>query len=483
MTPRLNGWLTGAIGLRKGATQEVDEYSRADKRALIRAAWDDLRSVEHRLKQGSELLATGEDPRRDSGWLVPANLLWVIEHQVGTTREILAQLPPADDWPSALRELLPSGTIPGQRRRALLRVLVRMLYPHNRDLHALRVLLMAATGHTSEEITGLTEADVEFTPDGVELTFTKQRARAVRRRAYSTPEDEPAAVSHPSRPRLDAAGSLRRLMAVTKRLRRRSGLVPAPLFLRAVIQVYDLTIRPFNPDMNGASFGTWLEHMGLELDGPADIRRLRKSGKVEKALAYRGRISDIADDHTAEVFRGHYAHGTTLRVIAGEVITSAQQRWFTEATSGPTVLTTDAEAALTHPDAPTTLGLSAEQVEQLRSGALDMGVSSCRDPLDSPFGRAGQLCPVAPLRCLECRHALVLPSNLPQLLLLADHLDQLRRRLSPQHFHTLWGQRHANLTAVLADRTDAELTLARKHIDTGEAGLHLPLSAHVEFDQ
>jgi len=39
VSPQLDGWLTGAIGLRKGVSQEVDEFSRTAKRALIRAAW------------------------------------------------------------------------------------------------------------------------------------------------------------------------------------------------------------------------------------------------------------------------------------------------------------------------------------------------------------------------------------------------------------------------------------------------------------
>ena len=99
-----------------------------------------------------------------------------------------------------------------------------------------------------------------------------------------------------------------------------------------------------------------------------------------------------------------------------------------------------------------------------------MGLTQCSDPHNSPYGRSGQLCPVAPLRCLECRNAWVLPSNLPQLLLFADHLDRLRLRLSPQHFAELWGQSHANLQAVLAERTDEEKALARKHIDAGEVG-------------
>ena len=83
-----------------------------------------------------------------------------------------------------------------------------------------------------------------------------------------------------------------------------------------------------------------------------------------------------------------------------------------------------------------------------------MGLTQCSDPHNSPYGRPGELCPVAPLRCLECRNAWVLPSHLPQLLLFADHLDRLRLRLSPQHFAQLWGQSHANLQAVLAERTD-----------------------------
>jgi hypothetical protein len=168
--------------------------------------------------------------------------------------------------------------------------------------------------------------------------------------------------------------------------------------------------------------------------------------------------------------------------MSGQVITTAQDHWFAKAVDGPTVLT-DSTDVLNTPEQATALGLSPQQAEDIRQGALDMGLSQCADPHNSPYGRSGQLCPVAPLRCLECRNAWVLPSNLPQLLLFADHLDRLRLRLSPQHFAQLWGQSHANLHAVLAERTDEEKALARKHIDAGEASLHLPLAANVEFDR
>jgi len=236
------------------------------------------------------------------------------------------------------------------------------------------------------------------------------------------------------------------------------------------------------PNKERSSFVDWLAAAGVAVDGAPDIRRLRKSTKVEKAIAFGGRIADAANDHHEEVFRGHYAQGTTLRVVSGRVISTAQDHWFAKALEGPTVLTSSTEV-LDAPEQVAALGLTRQQADDIRRGALDMGLTQCSDPHHSPYGRSGELCPVAPLRCLECRNAWVLPSHLPQLLLFADHLDmdRLRMRLSPQHFAELWGQSHTNLQAVLAERTDEEKALARKHTEAGEIGLHLPLAANVEL--
>ena len=54
--------------------------------------------------------------------------------------------------------------------------------------------------------------------------------------------------------------------------------------------------------------------------------------------------------------------------------------------------------------------------------------------------------------------------------------------MTPQHFVAVWGQSYVNLHAVLAERTDDEKALARKHIDDEDIGLHLPMAANVEFD-
>lgn len=225
-----------------------------------------------------------------------------------------------------------------------------------------------------------------------------------------------------------------------------------------------------------------MERTGVSVAGKMDIRRLRKSTKVEKTIAFRGLVSDAADDHTEQVFWGHYAHGTTLRTMAGHTITRAQTDWLQRALAGPVVLDEQAAGQLGDPEVRDTLGLDAKQAEDIVQGELDMGVSSCRDPYQSPYSPAGELCAVAPLRCLECTNAFILPSNLPQLLLFAEHLESLAARLDPRVFNRAWGQSRTNLNAVLADVLPADLERARRQITDQGLRLQLPLSSSVEFD-
>lgn len=281
------------------------------------------------------------------------------------------------------------------------------------------------------------------------------------------------------RPRREVSAVVRRLLAVTERVRERCPQVTDTLFVRACLVYYDLRFSRWDPNMQDQRFADWLSEVGVTVEGAAHIGRLRKSTKVEKAIISGGRISVAADDHLEETFAGHYAQGTTLRILSGQVITTAQDHWFSKAVDGPTVIASDVEV---DGERLQKMGLDEMQADRLMQGELDMGLSHCKDPWDSPFSARGELCAVAPLRCLECRNAWVLPSQLPQLLLFAERLEKVRRRLGPQTFTRLWGQSYINLRAVLAERTDEEKALARQHIDAGRARLDLPLSADVEFD-
>jgi hypothetical protein len=475
----------GETGVPAGRTQEIDEFSRKDKQALVRAAWTWVHHTRARLDQGWALAERGRHPA-GHGWTEPADLLWGLAHSQVSLLDIRDNLPVVHDWPPQLQACIQRDDRPVFAARAkgmLARWLVRQLYPGHLDLHAYRVLLVAATGHAPEEVTGLTLDDVEFFPGGVRLTMVKRRAGRIRYRAFGD-DTAQAGAGEPAefadRPRREVGVVIRSLIQATGRIRE---MAPShrDLFLTSAVSAdYQLRLARWDYNLPRSRFADWLAAADVAIDGAPDIRRLRKSTKVEKALAFGGRVADAANDHHEEVFRGHYAQGTTLRFMSGRVISAAQEHWFGKAVTGPTVLT-GAVGALGTAEQAARLGLTAGQADGILQGELDMGLAQCSDAHNSPYGRPGQLCPVAPLRCLECRNAWVLPSNLPQLLLFTGHLDRLRLRLSPQHFAELWGQTHTNLQAILAERTDEEKALARKHIEAGEASLHLPLSANVEF--
>ncbi|UQU67468.1 hypothetical protein COUCH_14865 [Couchioplanes caeruleus] len=468
-----------------GRTDELDEFTRQEKQALVRLAWEQVRMMERRLARGRSLIASASGHPAEHGWRDPANLLWALDNGRISFQEIRPWLPRLNDASPVLIEIVEQGggrPNPRMFRFQLMVALAALLYPRHEDLQAFRLLLVAATGHAPEEITRLHVKGVEFTPSGVRLTMDKRRAGWIRHRQF----DGPGPASHTEKGSLNAPELLRRLLAATEKARRAlADAASEPVFLRGSVTIDGtFTIAPFASNGSSASsFGRWVADRGLSVSKPVDVRRMRKSVKVEKAIARRGVVADIADDHTYQTFMGHYAHGTTLHVISGCVVNRAQHRWLSTALHGPLVVDDEAAADLDDPTAQAALGISHEQAEQIIAGHLDMGVTSCRDPFDSPYSKAGELCAVAPLRCLECSNAFILPSNLPQLLLFAQHLERLRLRLSPRHFHTLWGQSHANLDAVFDGRKENEIALARRQIEEQGLTLQLPLAAHAEFDQ
>ncbi|MEU5050138.1 hypothetical protein [Streptomyces sp. NPDC021096] len=486
VTQRVAALARYGSGVPLGETAELDEFSRQEKQALVRGAWAAVIALEKRLVAGWELASQGQHPDEGS-WMALPDLLWGLANDVVTPQDISRRLPPSRLWTDELRQCIrrPDGTMPTTTARtALNRWLAAQLWPNTLDLHAFRVLLVDATGHPPEEVSQLTEEGVEFMPGGVRLTLTKMRAKRRYYRAFKDASLDMAQVieteEFKDQPRREASVIVRRLMVVTERARLRAADPERKLFVRAAVDV-DLTLKfcEWNPEAPLARFSKWLQLNEITVTGKTDIRRLRKSTKVERVVAARGHIRDAADDHLEETFKGHYAQGTTLRVISAEVITAAQEHWLGQALDGPTVVTGQAAEDTAQLQA---LGLTEQEADGLVQGELDMGVTHCKNPYDSPYSPAGELCAVAPLRCLECRNAWVLPSQLPQLLLFGEHLERVQRRLSPARFTAVWGQSYANLRAVLDDRTEEEITLARKHIAEGDVTLDLPLSAHVEFD-
>ncbi|QUW85600.1 hypothetical protein SMIR_41880 (plasmid) [Streptomyces mirabilis] len=478
--------------------EPLDEFSNAERIALRDAARNAVRALEARLAWGRELLARGVDPR-EGGWHEPANLVWAATHPRLLTVEALKPQFRQNvlSWPEPVKALLPTGpdgTLLKRGFRYLVAALSALLFPAETDLQAFRVLLMLGMSDTSpEELHALQLSDIEFTDGGVRLVQRKNRAHRVRADLHPSPDpEEGAATEFAGDGAWDVPGLLRRLLASTELSRKVFPDAEPWLFLaveRRLRGVLDADIAYFKD--RERRFGGWISEQRdaagkpLEISKPFEIRRLRKTTKVLRAVALGGTVSDLAgDDHHVEVYRMHYAHGTTAHILAGRSINRAQ-KWVFERMSDvvrPVLVTEEAEKHVEEPEVAEDLGLDIEQAKAMRAGKLDMGLVNCRNPYDSPHRKDTKVCHVAPAMCMLCRNAVVFTSQLPRLLLLSDHIERMRIALAPPHWRALWGRQAEALSEVFEECADLVPAARREIVELG-LRLDLPLGMRTEFDR
>ncbi|MFE9252915.1 hypothetical protein, partial [Streptomyces sp. NPDC007088] len=486
---------------RARAAHTLDEEHRDtpphERIALRDAARDAVRALEARLARGRDMLEHGVDPR-EGGWHEPANLLWAATHPWLLTAKVLKLQFRQNvlSWPEPVKALLPAapdGTLLKRGFRYLVAELGRLLFPTEVDLQAFRVLLMLGMSDTSpEELHFLQLPDIEFTDGGVRLVQRKRRAHRVRADLHPDPEPEEEAPAFAGDGAWDVPGLLRRLLAATELSRTVFPDADPWLFLgverrrRGALdaEIADFTVRE-------RSFGGWITTQRdaagkpLKISEPYEIRRLRKTTKVVRAVALGGTVSDLAgDDHHVEVYRMHYAHGTTAHILAGRSINRAQKWVFDRMTtpSRPVLVTAEAEQRLEEPEVTEDLGLEAGQAKALRTGELDMGLVNCRNPWASPHRNDAKVWPVAPAMCMLCRNVVVFTSQIPRLVLLSDHIEHMRARLTPPHWQALWGRQAAALEELFTECADL-IPAARREIAELGLRLDLPLGMRTEFDR
>ena len=473
----------------KGATTPLAEFTNAERLMLRKMARADITALEARLARGQALLASGSDPR-PGGWGEPANLLWAARHGILTTPALHAGLPgKTAAWPAAVRQMLGAGTGHRHGRYGLMMAAGGLLFPCEQDLHPFRVLLLLAMADcTPEELAGLTLDSIEFSDGAVRLRQAKARAGRVRIRLHPPAGPPPGGdrVHHGSG-NWDIPGLIRRLLAVTAASREAFDAADW-LFLAVEARDYDtrLGAQAARFKQDGRRFTHWIAaHPGEAgappaISAPHDARRLRKTAKTTRVAALGGTLTDLAgDDHHVEVFRGHYAHGTTAHVLAARAVNAAQDKVFQKARAHPVFLDTAAESRLAEPEIAGAAGLNAGQAAAMRAGQLDMGLTNCRDPYDSPHTPAGTLCHVAPAMCMLCRNAVVFTAQLPRLLQLAGHIQAQRDVLDPARWQAVWGRQAAALAGLFAACPE-ETEKARAAVKASPP-LDLPLGMRTEY--
>ncbi|MEU0136913.1 hypothetical protein ABZ172_23240 [Streptomyces sp. NPDC006296] len=483
--------------LRKATGEPLDEFSNSERLALKGAAQDDLRALEKHLARGRELLEAGKDPR-EFGWKELPNLVWAARHRLLTMDELRVHLPAhAKRWPQELREARPadSGALGGFY--GLLRGVHALLFPQELDLHPFRVLLLLAMlDCTTEELHGLRVPDLEFSDQGVRIVQTKNRADRIRADYHMVDQplekgEVPGELAYEGRGDWDVPGLLRRLVTATALTREVFGGEP---WLFTAVE-YDKNRSTMDARFArfvdpGRRFTHWIaSHVDaagepvLAISEPHAAPRLRKTAKTTRVVALGGTLSDMAgDDHSIQVFQGHYAHGTTARVLAGAAMNRAQTLVFDRLADKPVLVNPRVQSRLGEPEVAQALGVSPELGAALSAGELDMGVTNCKNPHDSPHSTPGKLCHVAPAMCMICTNAVVFVSQLPQQLLLSDHIERMRLTQPPMVWDAVWG-RQAKALAEVFEECAEHIPAARRAIEDQDIRLNLSLGMRTEYDR
>ena len=404
---------------------------REDPEAAARRAARDLRGCSTTMKEVATALNA-------EGYRTPQGLAW--------TDSLARRLIERD--PREWRADMLIGAIEG------------LIWPTEHALMPVVVLLGFRTGLPPECIKDLT-TDCVTSSDSRYVTIEYVKRRGIGR----------SSISVPNQGEYSASRLIALVVAATEALRHHvEESVRHRLFVCRTRRAAGVAFRA--ADFQG-EFARWCDREGLEIEGPTDLRRLRKTRKVARAMALKGSVTDIADDHTTQVARDHYLQTTTLQVLSAEVIRNVQQRITTEMADGPVVVPPDAAEEVMR-QAPE--GSDLEPIAAALSGRLDVGLASCRDVRSSPFAPPGELCPAAfGGSCLSCENAVITERSLPAILLFCDHVESQRRELAPPEWERRWLATVERIrTEILPTFPEAVIEVARRRADGDPEMLHLP---------
>ncbi|WP_330436272.1 hypothetical protein OIC43_42505 [Streptomyces sp. NBC_00825] len=424
----------------------MDAYPPQIAEALREACRRHIRDAVRRLTvEADALVAAGEDPLV-GGWGLRENVLWYLDrHGPLTVRELMAHR----------TRQAGMGPEPWEGRH---RELHHAVFPTAEDLAALYLLLVLSTGLEPECALELSVDCLKNPTRGyVEIEYIKRRRHGselnrmrVRDGGASTP-----------------GGLVRLVLRLTRRAR-----VHAWEESKSALWIYwqdrrgriSGGSRHFRPRH---AAGLFCERYDLrDEDGErmaVQLRRLRKTYKAEYYRATKGQLPLLARGHSAEVAAAHYADIPSLRPLHEAAVAEGLTQALEEAVQ-LRVIPPQREAELRQDTAAaaTELDVRPEETKMLMDGEMDLWLSSCRDFFNSPFGTAGQACPVPFWSCLDCSNAVITSRKLPAVLAYLDHLEEQRQGMSAETFSLVHGRtRQRILTQILPAFPDAVITEAR----------------------
>lgn len=337
------------------------------------------------------------------------------------------------------------------------------------ELQAFRILILMETGWAPEQLTDLRIANLAWSAEKLDIRSEKLRANKILNYEYFAGSSN-----------WNTYSLFRRLLEITRPLRQMSSTpeIQQYLFIKVTRRwpgdyVVTETFR-------GYLLKQLVEDYGVEWTGPCDIRRLRKTFKSLQS-AFTGTASGATGlDHTVQVSRDHYMQTTTVHILAAKATNAAQRLVYESLSEGPSVTTRPApEVAQTHQDADTRLAAETTVNESWRD--VEMGVTACKNPYDSPFSTQGTLCHVRPSMCFLCPNALIFQDHIPRIMAFRRTILSQRQSYPPLAFHSMWGQTLASIESILGEFSPAQIEAAESPEQTLEK-VHIPISQRVPFE-
>ncbi|WP_187764711.1 hypothetical protein [Saccharopolyspora spinosa] len=425
----------------------LDAYPPAVAARLREATEKDIDAVVQRITlDGAGMLAAGGPPIPGHR-LAASDVVWLINAE-GPLRRDAVQARFGDQPHIKVSELN------------------RLVFPSERDLLPFLIRLGLDTGIPIECLKTL-PADCLRNPDRARVTIRYLKRRAGQRSAWQT---KVVRDGHPLTP----GGLIRTVLTLTRRARELTGSprlwvgvigyskLGEPSFkggrpiIRRFVRDHDLR------DVAAAADGGEQPYLDLEL------RRLRKTYKVERIRATRGRIRDWADDHSVRVAVNHYGNVPELRGEHEAAIEAALIEARLVSTAKTDTAPTEPEAAVS--DTPPRVEPQVGSVP-----GVDLWVATCRDPYDSPFGRKGQLCPVSFFGCLRCSNATIHLGKLPALMQYLNHIVSQRERMSAEEWAAVHRDTYNRIVVqILPMFSEADIAKARVVAESTQRLVFLP---------
>lgn len=337
------------------------------------------------------------------------------------------------------------------------------------ELQAFRILILMETGWAPEQLTDLRISDLIWNQEKLDIRSEKRRANKVLNYEYFSGSSN-----------WNVYSLFSRLLALTDPLRKMSTIPEIREYLFVKVTRRFPGNYVVTETFRGYLLKQFVQDYGVEWTGTYDIRRLRKTFKSLQS-AFTGTASGAAGlDHTVQVSRDHYMQTTTVHILAAKATNAAQRLVYESLSKGPSVTARPApEVAQNHKDPDTRLAAENTANESRRD--VEMGVTACKDPYDSPFSARGTLCHVRPSMCFLCPNALIFQDHIPRIMAFRRTILSQRPSYPPLEFHSMWGQTLAAMESILGEFSPAQIEAAESPQQTLDK-VHVPISQRVRFE-